>query len=165
MNKPAKFWIRKLKLDKHPEGGYYANTYRSDRNVNLPGYTGHRSTCTVIYYLLTGKQFASFHIMKSDEIWHFYSGSSLTLHIIDAKGKLKKSVLGPKFDAGEQFQVTVKSDCWFAASVNEKKSYSLVGCTVSPGFDYKDWKISSRKELTEIYPQHKDIIERFTKSP
>lgn len=103
--------------------------------------------------------------MKSDEIWHFYSGSSLTLHIIDAKGKLKKSVVGPKFDAGEQFQVTVKSDCWFAASVNKKKSYSLVGCTVSPGFDYKDWKIGNRKKLTEIYPQHKDIIERFTKSP
>jgi predicted cupin superfamily sugar epimerase len=165
LNKLAKFWISKLKLDKHPEGGYYANTYRSDRIINLPGYTGRRSTCTVIYYLLTGKQFASFHIMKSDEIWHFYSGSSLTLHIIDAKGKLKKSILGPKFDAGEQFQVTVKSDCWFAACVNEKQSYSLVGCTVSPGFDYKDWKIGSRKELTEIYPQHMDIIERFTKSP
>jgi predicted cupin superfamily sugar epimerase len=88
----------------------------------------------------------------------------LTLHIIDAKGELKKSVLGPIFDAAEQFQVTVKSDCWFAASVNKKKSYSLVGCTVSPGFDYKDWKIGNRKKLTEIYPQHKDIIERFTKS-
>jgi len=103
--------------------------------------------------------------MKSDEIWHFYSGSSLTLHIIDAKGKLKKSVLGPKVDTGEQFQVTVKSNCWFAASVNKKKSYSLVGCTVSPGFDYKDWKIGNRKELTEIFPQHRDIIERFTRSP
>jgi len=103
--------------------------------------------------------------MKSDEIWHFYSGSSLTLHIIDSKGNLKKSVLGPSLDAGERFQITVKSNCWFAVSLNEKKSYSLVGCTVSPGFHYKDWKIGKRKVLIEKFPQHKDTIEKFTKSP
>jgi predicted cupin superfamily sugar epimerase len=165
LNKLAKFWISKLKLVKHPEGGYYANTYKSDRVVNISGYSGHRSTCTVIYYLLTGKQFAAFHIMKSDEIWHFYSGSSLTLHIIDSKGNLKKSILGPSLDAGERFQITVKSNCWFAVSLNEKKSYSLVGCTVSPGFDYKDWKIGKRKVLIRKFPQHKDTIEKFTKSP
>ena len=66
----------------------------------------------------------------------------MTLHIIDAKGKLKKSVLGQKFDAGEQFQVTVKSDCWFAASVNKKDSYSLVGCTVSPGFEFSGFTMA-----------------------
>ena len=161
MNKYAKFWIKKLNLDEHPEGGYFTNTYRSDKIIEL--YNGTRSTCTAIYYLLTGNQFSSFHIMKSDEIWHFYSGSSLTLYIIDSKGKINKVVLGPNFNEGERFQVVVKSGCWFAVSINKKNSYSLVGCTVSPGFDYKDWKIGNRKRLTEMYPEHKKIIEKFTR--
>lgn len=163
MNKYAKFWIKKLKLSQHPEGGYFTNTYKSEKIIELYGYNGTRSTCTAIYYLLTGNQFSSFHIMKSDEIWHFYSGSSLTLHIIDSKGKLNRVVLGPNYNEGERFQVVVKSGCWFAASVNMKHSYSLVGCTVSPGFDYKDWKIGNRKGLKEMYPEHKKIIEKFTR--
>jgi len=101
--------------------------------------------------------------MKSDEIWHFYTGSSLTLYIIDSKGKLNRVVLGPNFNEGERFQVVVKSGYWFAVSINKKNSYSLVGCTVSPGFDYKDWKIGNRKRLTEMYPEHKKIIEKFTR--
>jgi uncharacterized protein len=163
LNKYAKFWIKKLNLDEHPEGGYFANTYRSDKIIELFGYNGTRSVCTAIYYLLTGNQFSSFHIMKSDEIWHFYSGSSLTLFIIDSKRRLNKVILGPNFDEGERFQVVVKSGCWFAVSINKKNSYSLVGCTVSPGFDYKDWKIGNRKRLTEMYPEHKKIIEKFTR--
>ena len=163
MNKYAKFWIKKLNLSKHPEGGYFAESYKSDKIIRLSGYDGARSACTAIYYLLTGNQFASFHIMKSDEIWHFYSGSSMTLYIIDSKGKLKEAFLGPNISKGETFQLTIKSGCWFAASLNEKRSYSLVGCTVSPGFEYKDWEIGNRKRLAELYPQHKQIIERYTK--
>jgi predicted cupin superfamily sugar epimerase len=163
LNKYAKYWIKKLKLGQHPEGGYFTSTYRSDKIIDLSEYEGRRSTCTAIYYLLTGNQFSSFHIMKSDEIWHFYSGSSLTLYIIDSKGVLSKVVLGPNFNEGERFQVVVKSDCWFAVSINKKNSYSLVGCTVAPGFDYKDWKIGNRKRLTEMYPEHKKIISKFTR--
>lgn len=163
LNKFAKFWIKKLNLEKHPEGGYFVNTYRSDKTIDLRDYNGARYACTAIYYLLTGNQFSSFHIMKSDEIWHFYLGSSITLHILDSKGRLNEKILGPNFNDGERFQVVVKSGCWFAASVNEKKSYSLVGCTVSPGFDYRDWKMGDRKLLTKMYPQHKWIIEKYTK--
>src|SRR5689334_23825474 len=162
MNKDANYWIDKLKLQEHPEGGYFIETYKSQRIVNFDDYDGDRCICTAIYYLLPGNQFSSFHIMKSDEIWHFYSGSSLTLYIIDSKGKLKEAFLGPNISKGETFQLAVKSGSWFAASVNEKKSYSLVGCTVSPGFDYKDWEIGNRKRLAEMYPEHKQIIERYT---
>jgi predicted cupin superfamily sugar epimerase len=164
LNKHAKSWIKKLNLDEHPEGGYFAITYKSHKIIKLSEYNGARSLFTTIYYLLTGNQFSSFHIMKSDEIWHFYSGSSLTLHIIDSNGRLNNLVLGPNFNEGEMFQAIVKSGCWFAASVNEKKSYSLVGCTVSPGFDYRDWKIGNRKRLIEMYPQHKKIILKYTRS-
>ena len=152
MNKRAKLWIKKLNLEKHPEGGYFTNTYVSDKKIDLPDYEGLRSACTAIYYLLTGNQSASFHIMKSDEIWHFYSGSTLTLHVIDSMGEMKQILVGPNFDKGERFQVIIKSGCWFAASINDRRSYSLVGCTVSPGFDYRDWKLGGRKNLLEQYP-------------
>jgi hypothetical protein len=163
LNKHAKIWIKKLKLEKHPEGGYFTNTYASDKKIDLLDFDGLRSTCTAIYYLLAGNQFASFHIMKSDEIWHFYSGSSLTLHMIDSRGEIEQILVGPNFDRGERFQVIIKSGSWFAASINNKNSYSLVGCTVSPGFDYRDWKLGDRKKLLQQYPQHNKIIKKYTK--
>lgn len=163
LNKNAKLWIKKLKLKLHPEGGYFANTYASDKKIDLSDYDGSRSVCTAIYYLLTGNQFASFHTIKSDEIWHFYSGSSLTLHKMDSTGGIEQILLGPNFDKGERYQVIIKSGCWFAASINDKNSYSLVGCTVSPGFDYRDWKLGNRKKLLEKYPQYRSIIKKYTK--
>ena len=162
MNKNAKFWIKKLGLQKHPEGGYFTNTYVSDKKIDLPEYDGTRSACTAIYYLLTGNQFASFHTVSSDEIWHFYSGSSLTLHVINSNGEMEKILIGPSYDKGERFQVIIKSGCWFSASINDKKSYSLVGCTVSPGFDYRDWKLGDRKKLLEQYPQYGKLIKKYT---
>ncbi|HEY7695444.1 MAG TPA: cupin domain-containing protein [Nitrososphaeraceae archaeon] len=161
LNKNAKFWIEKLKLQKHPEGGYFTSTYVSDKKIDLPDYDGFRSTCTSIYYLLAGNQFASFHTIKSDEIWHFYSGSSLTLHMIYSNGEMEQILVGPNYDKGERFQVIIKSGCWFAATINDKKSYSLVGCTVSPGFDYRDWKIGDRRTLLEQYPQYSRLIKKY----
>lgn len=163
MNKHAKSWIKKLKLELHPEGGYFTNTYVSDKKIDLPDYDGSRPVCTSIYYMLTGKQFASFHTIKSDEIWHFYSGSSLTLHMIDSNGGIEQILIGPDFDKGERYQVIIKSDRWFAASINDVNSYSLVGCTVSPGFDYRDWKLGDRRKLLAKYPQHRRIIKKYTK--
>lgn len=162
LNKYAKYWIKKLELQRHPEGGYFTSSYVSDKKIHLPDYDGYRSTCTAIYYLLTGYQFASFHTIKSDEIWHFYLGSSLTLHMIYSNGQMQQILLGPNYDKGERFQVIIKSGCWFAASINDKKSYSLVGCTVSPGFDYRDWKLGDRKKLLEQYPQYAKLIKKYT---
>jgi predicted cupin superfamily sugar epimerase len=164
LNKNAEYWINKLNLQEHPEGGYFAETYKSEKLVRLPGYDGPRHSCTAIYYMLTGEQFASFHIMKSDELWHFYAGSSLTLYIIERNGRLSKLRLGADIDKGEFLQVIVKSCSWFAASVNDISSYSLVGCIVSPGFDYRDWKLGDIKTLVTLYPQHQSVIEKYTRS-
>jgi predicted cupin superfamily sugar epimerase len=101
--------------------------------------------------------------MKSDEMWHFYAGSSLTLYIIEPNGRLNEVTLGENSDNGHTFQTAVKSGCWFAAAVDNYNSYSLVGCTVSPGFDYQDWKIGDIKILTKLYPQHKSIIKKYTR--
>jgi predicted cupin superfamily sugar epimerase len=114
--------------------------------------------------MLTGEQFASFHIMRSDELWHFYAGSSLTLYIIERDGRLSELRVGADIDKGESLQAIVKSYSWFAASVNDTSSYSLVGCTVSPGFDYRDWKLGDIKTLVTLYPQHQSIIEKYTRS-
>ena len=132
--------------------------------MNIPEYDGPRHACTAIYYLLTGELFASFHKMKSDELWHFYAGSSLTLHIIETgSGRLRQVTLGANIDNGESFQVVVNSGSWFAASVNGHDSYSLVGCTVSPGFDYHDWELADTETLVEMYPAHKLIIEKYSR--
>lgn len=165
MNKNAEYWINKLNLqEQHPEGGYFAETYKSEKLVGLPEYDGPRRACTAIYYMLTGEQFASFHIMRSDELWHFYAGNSLTLYIIERDGRLSELRLGADIDKGEFLQAIVKSCSWFAASVNNTSSYSLVGCTVSPGFDYRDWKLGDIKTLVTLYPQHQSIIEKYPRS-
>jgi uncharacterized protein len=163
LNKDAEYWINKLNLQKHPEGGFFVQTYKSNKLVNLPEYDGPRYACTAIYYLLTGEEFSSFHKIRSDEMWHFYTGSSLTLHIIEANGRLNEVRLGADIDKGESFQAVVKSNSWFAASVNNNSSYSLVGCTVSPGFDYHDWELGDIETLIKLYSKHKSIIEKYTR--
>ena len=166
MNEQAKYWIEKLNLREHPEGGFFTELYRSKRYVHLPEYDGPRSVCTAIYYLLIADQFSFFHRIKSDEIWHYYAGSSLLLHIIEEKEnetRLMNIRLGSNFDNNEAFQVVINSGSWFAASLTDNGSYSLVGCTVSPGFEYRDWEIGQMQTLSRLYPQYKSVIEKYAK--
>lgn len=159
LNKDAIQIIKRLKLKKHPEGGYFKQTYTADTKVNIEGYDKLRYISTAIYYMLVGDQFSAFHRIKSDELWHHYTGGSLILYAID-NGKLTKIKMGKS--RGEAPQVILKANTWFAASLTDKKSYCLLGCTVSPGFDYSDWEIGKRNELIKTYPQYRTIIERYT---
>jgi uncharacterized protein len=161
LNRIAENWIRILHLKEHPEGGYYVETYRSSNSLELETDES-RDLFTEIYYLLVGHQFASFHVMKSDELWHFYSGSSITLHTIGHSGHFQEITLGKDIENDNVFQAVVTAGTWFAASVDDRESYSLVGCTVIPGFDFRDWKLGERKTLVKMYPQHKLIIEKYT---
>ena len=165
-NKKAQYLKERLDLSELPgEGGYYKETYRSDKTIILPSETdGERSISTSIYYLLDGTQFSAFHRLKSDEIWHFYIGSSITLYIINKMENLSEVKLGSNIEKGELFQIQVRAESWFAATVNDISSYALIGCTVSPGFDYLDFELGDRKKLIERYPQHKSIIEKLTTS-
>ncbi len=159
LKKDAIQLIKRLRLKKHPEGGYFKETYIADTIVNLVGYDKPRPISTAIYYMLVGDQFSAFHRMKSDELWHHYMGGSLTVYAIDNNGKLSKIKMGKS--RSEAAQVAIKANTWFAASLNDKKSYCLLGCTVSPGFDYRDWELGKRDELIKRYPQHRRIIERY----
>ena len=165
--KDATFWIRKIDLKMHPEGGYFKETYRSDEIISekcLPQrFDGDRVFSTCIYYLLNQTDFSAFHQINQDEVWHFYDGSSLSIHIIDQNGAYACARLGRDIENGETFQKVVKANSLFAAAVNDIESYSLVGCTVAPGFDYKDFKMPARSKLVDRYPKHTEIIEKFTK--
>lgn len=161
----AQYWIDRLGLERHPEGGYFRETYRAEEIISrscLPGrYSGDRSFSTAIYFLLTGDDVSRLHRIKSDEIWHFYSGSSLNIHIIDGEGISFTITLGNNIERGECFQTVVRAGCWFGATVTEWSSYSLVGCTVSPGFDFNDFELGQKDVLMKKYPQHGYIIDRL----
>ncbi len=156
-----------LELQPHPEGGYFKETYRSEgfiKKEHLDSeFTGDRNYCTGIYFLLTSDTFSAFHRINQDEMWHFYKGDSLLLHMISPEGKYSKVTIGNNFENNEVPQFTVPAKYWFAAEVKEKNSYTLTGCTVAPGFDFRDFEMPSREALLYEFPQHKDIITRLTR--
>jgi uncharacterized protein len=162
---PAHFWINKLQLLKHPEGGYYREVYRSEEFIhkkNLPDrYSSFRSFSTSIYFLLESHEFSAFHQLKSDEIWHFYEGSAITIVMILPEGEIKKVILGRNPDGNENHQALIPKGCWFAAQVNQSDSFSLVGCTVAPGFDFEDFEIGKREKLINLFPKYASIINQF----
>jgi predicted cupin superfamily sugar epimerase len=164
MHTKAKNYIKKLKLKKHPEGGYYKEVYRSGEIISgehLPKrFKSSRNFSTSIYFLLEGKQFSAFHLLQSDELWHFYDGSDVIIYIVNEKGKLSKRKIGRGDDCN--FQVAIEKKNWFAAELENKKSYSLVGCTVSPGFDFNDFVIGKQEELLNQFPNHRKLIEKLT---
>lgn len=159
--------VETLKLQPHPEGGYYKETYRSidsiPNSVLGPSFSGSRNYCTAIYFLLTSDNFSAFHRIKQDEIWHYYSGSSLYVHVITTDNEYKKYSVGMQLEEGELPQLMVPAGCWFASSVKNKDDYSLVGCTVAPGFDFKDFVLADRNKLVDQYPDHQDVIKQFTR--
>ena len=156
-------WIEKLSLQKHPEGGWFKEVYRSEgfipASALTPSHSGQRNFSTSIYFLLEGNDFSAFHRIKSDEIWHFYAGSSVTIYSIDHTGILHKHCIGD----GNNFQAVVRAGEWFAAKPDDEKSFSLVGCTVAPGFDFADFEMAKRDQLLKLFPQHRELIEAFTR--
>jgi uncharacterized protein len=177
--KDAKYWIEKLQLLAHPEGGYFRQTYRSDLTIAreaLPsGFGGARAASTAIYFLLEEKDFSAFHRLRSDEMWHFYAGAPLTVHVLDGAGKYSSILLGSNAERGEVFQAVVKAECWFGAVIEQTLHFSqnqgemghprfaLVGCTVAPGFDFEEFELAKHHELVRLFPQHRELIERLTR--
>lgn len=165
--KKSKQWISSLNLIPHPEGGYFNEVYRSDEiidNMSLDNrYLGSRSVSTSIYFLLDGDQFSAFHKIKSDELWHFYDGSSIKLYIMSEDGSLETKKLGITLEENEVPQIVIPKNHWFAAEPIDKSKFSLIGCTVAPGFDFTDFELGKRKDLINKYPKLKEIIKKFTR--
>lgn len=155
---------QQLQLLPHPEGGYYKEVYRSEGTIQLPEpFNGVRNHCTSIYFMLTGTNFSAFHRIKSDELWHFYEGAVCEVYVIHLNGELEVIRLGRDIANGEVYQGVVPAGAWFASCCTAADGYSLLGCTVSPGFDFVDFEMAERDALLQAYPQHKTVIEKLTR--
>lgn len=154
--------INQLNLEPHPEGGFFKETYRSATQIDEATlgepFVGARNISTGIYFLLTADTFSAFHKINQDEMWHFYDGSPLKIHMISARGEYSETIVGRNLAAGEMPQFTVPAGTWFGATVIESNNFSLVGCTVSPGFDFRDFQMPAQKELLKRFPKHRAII-------
>jgi predicted cupin superfamily sugar epimerase len=163
--KDARYWIDHLQLTAHPEGGFYKETYRSKEHIPVSGlperFRGDRNFSTAIYFLLTSQDRSLFHRIKSDELWHYHAGTSLSIYILEDH-QLKIRKLGPHPDQGDSLQIAIPSGCWFGAKTEQPDSYTLSGCTVAPGFDFQDFELAERKMLMKEYPAYRQVIEMLT---
>lgn len=160
--------IERLQLQRHPEGGWYRETYRAEDTISArglpPRFAGDRSASTAIYFLLAAGDFSALHRLRSDEMWHFYTGIPLSIHCLTEGGDYTCIRLGSNLDRGETFQAVVPAGNWFGATLDEETGYALVGCTVAPGFDFADFAMAKRNDLLLRYPQHAELIEKLTRS-
>ena len=169
MNK-AQDVIQALEMRKHPEGGHFSEFYRSAGTVRkeaLPdNFTCDHVYSTSIYFLLERGEFSAFHTIRQDEIWHFYLGAPVTIHIIQPDGSYEKKLLGNTFSPGMSFQQVVPAGAAFGADIvsSDEYDFALVGCTVAPGFEFDDFTLHKREELLGKYPAHREIIEKLTQN-
>jgi predicted cupin superfamily sugar epimerase len=163
--KTAEYWIEQLKLQEHPEGGFYKETYRATELIPVSGlparFAADRTHSTAIYFLLRAQDCSLFHRIKSDELWHFHAGGSLTIYVLQ-DGKCETKILGTDIARGESLQIVVPANCWFGAKVNDPHGYVLSGCTVAPGFDFADFELADRDELLDEFSEHRVVIEQLT---
>ena len=156
-----------LHLKPHPEeGGYFVETYRSEEFIPkeaLPGrYNGARSYATAIYYLLTPDTFSAIHRLQSDEIFHFYLGDPVEMLQLWPDGTGKVILLGPDILNRMVPQVIVPKGAWQGARLVHGGRFALLGTTVAPGFDFRDYESSQRDVLVESYPQFRDFVTALT---
>ncbi len=157
--------IERFSLKRHPEGGWFRQTYQSVEKIPVNGlparFKAARPISTAIYYLLASGDYSAFHRIKSDEVWHFYTGGALLIHVLHTSGDMETVILGSDFLKGELFQFVVPAGCWFAAELALGTSFSFVGCTVAPGFDFEDFELGKKNDLLNLFPTHTKIIERL----
>ncbi|QQC63478.1 cupin domain-containing protein [Paraburkholderia ginsengisoli] len=156
--------IRRFGLKPHPEGGFFSETYRSAVRVSRDGDGSEqtRSASTAIYYLLCDGAHSAWHRIKSDEVWHFYAGESLNVHVLDANGALVTHTLGNTLTHPDAvFQAVVPAGLWFAAECADPATFALVGCTVAPGFEFSEFEIADVEALKAEHPRHAELIARL----
>ena len=174
----ARDWIEKLSLVPHPEGGWYRETYRAEEIIQRqkkektqggepPAEKENifRSAATAIYFLLEGKQISKLHRIASDEIWHFYDGGPLVIAMISPEGRAAEICLGRNPEKGEMPQAVVPAGVWFGAFLAQPDSFALVGCTVAPGFEFRDLEFADPAVLPRQFSEHRALIDRLTKKP
>ena len=157
--------IERLGLLAHPEGGFFAETFRADALPFALPERGERSASTAIYFLLRAQDFSALHVVKSDEVWHHYLGDTLELHCFDELGQHRQVRLGAALEQGERPQHVVRQHELQAARVLPgAHGFALCGCTVAPGFDFADFRMPGRAELLQRLPQHAELVTALTRA-
>jgi len=160
--------IDALGLSPHPEGGFFAETYRSDETVPdgaiPPRYAGARALGTAIYFLVTADSFSAMHRLLSDEVYHVYAGDPVELLILGPGDAGRTVVLGPDVAAGMRPQAVVPRGAWQGCRVKPGGTFALLGTTVAPGFDVRDFELGRRDRLVRLYPALREMIAALTRS-
>ena len=160
-----------LNLRPHPrEGGWFIRTWESEERIaeatfSDARYTGPRRTSTAIYYLLEPHTFSEMHVLKSDEIFHHYLGGPVEMLQCFADGTSQRVVLGKDLVAGERPQLTVPRGVWQGSHLlkpGDPNSWALLGCTVSPGFEFEDYEDAPRADLIAKWPHERELLEKLT---
>ena len=152
---------RLLRLEPHPEGGFYRQTYISNEVIHLP--RGHRAFGTAIYYLLEPATFSEMHVLTSDEVFHFYLGDPVEMLQLLPGGASRTFTLGTNLDANQQLQLMVPAGVWQGTRLVEGGKFALLGCTVAPGFDFADYSSGSFAELSAKWPDEIERIRALTR--
>jgi predicted cupin superfamily sugar epimerase len=127
--------VTRWRLEPHPEGGYFRETYRSPLSTRPPGWPGERSLATAILYLLPAGEQSAWHRVRGHELWLWQGGGAMELHIGE-----QAQVVGPDPAAGQEPQVLVPAGSWQSATPADG-AWSLVACLVAPGFDDEDFEL------------------------
>jgi len=157
-----------LQLEPHPkEGGWFRQTWKAEEAIPhdaLPGrYKGPRAAGTAIYYLLEPNNFSEMHKLASDEVFHFYLGDPVEMLQLWPDGSGRRVVLGQDVAAGQLLQTVVPQGVWQGTRLIDGGEVALLGCTVSPGFDYADYASGSRAELTRGWLEWEAMIAKLTR--
>ncbi len=151
-----------LHLEPHPvEGGWFRRTYTSAGSVELP--RGQRAQGTAIYYLLEAGMFSEMHVLASDETFHFYLGDPVEILQLLPDGSSTVFTLGPDLAAGQHVQLVVAAGVWQGTRLVEDGKIALLGCTVTPGFDFADYANGSYAELAAKWPAESERIRKLTR--
>ncbi len=152
-----------LGLVKHPrEGGWYVRTWESAEWVELERYGAARRTSTAIYYLLEPGTFSEMHRLESDEIFHHYMGGAVEMVELFADGSSQRVVIGCDLEAGERPQHVVRRGVWQGSRLLMPEGWALLGCTVSPGFEFVDYTDAGAEELIAKWPGEAEMIRGLT---
>ncbi|MCF0148652.1 MAG: cupin domain-containing protein [Clostridium sp.] len=153
----AEYYINNLNMQPHIEGGYFKESFLSKDEFNKD-----KKLWSSIYFLLRTGEVSNFHRLKSDELWYYHDGEALTIYMITNEGELITKKLGKNIENGETPQVLVEKGCIFGSAMNNH-GYALVGCMVSPAFQYDEFELFKREYLLDLYPNYKDIIMKLTR--
>ncbi|MGO9323182.1 MAG: cupin domain-containing protein [Terracidiphilus sp.] len=151
-----------LHLVPHPvEGGWFRRTYTSAGSVELP--RGVRAQGTAIYYLLEEGTFDEMHVLTSDEVFHFYLGDPVEMLLLFPDGRSDVVTLGPDLAGGQRPQILVPAGVWQGQRLLEGGKVALLGCTVTPGFDFADYRGGTYAELAAKWPAEAERIRKLTR--